>query len=288
VDKDDETAWGETVGGLQAGVAFSKGGRRAYRIGETVPLVVRLRNVTDKVHSFDYTDGFFVENPPAVTDAAGKPARLSQFPILAGLWRRLHLSLAAGQTVEFGSLDLALAPADAKNGVDRPTLFAAPGVYRIQYERLPPFRESDPTKVLSTGKLDVEVKDADPAAQAKGDLEGTWQAVSFEQDGRTPRDVNVKEVVATFEGDQYRFTTGMRVQGAGKGALAVHPDTDPKTFELTPDSGVFDGQAFRGVYRLDGDRLTLCFSWPPKDRPTKFASPPNSTVVLAVFERRKP
>ncbi len=290
VKKEDETAWGEAVGGLQAGIAF-KGGRRAYRIGEVVPLVVRLRNVTDKAIAFDYFAAFFIENPPTVTDAAGKPAMLSGFnPIPDGVLRERHLSPAAGETVEFGSLDLALAPADAQDDSGKPTLFASPGVYRVRYEVLPPLWENNTPKVkgLSTGALDLEVKKADPPAGAKGDLEGAWQAVSFEQDGRTPRDVNVKEVAATFEGDKYHLTTGMRVQGAGKGTLAVHPDTDPKTFELTPDSGVFEGQAFRGVYRLDGDKLTLCFSWPVKDRPTEFASPPNSTVVLAVFERRKP
>ena len=37
--------WGEAAHGLQAGIAFREGRRDTYRVGETVPLVVRLRNV---------------------------------------------------------------------------------------------------------------------------------------------------------------------------------------------------------------------------------------------------
>ena len=44
-DKEIVTAWGKEVGGLQAGLGFRPGERRAHRHGEEVALVVRVRNV---------------------------------------------------------------------------------------------------------------------------------------------------------------------------------------------------------------------------------------------------
>jgi RNA polymerase sigma factor (sigma-70 family) len=275
-----DAAWGKAVGGFQAGVAFRKGQRRPYRVGEVVTLVVWVRNVSDKPLTFDYTDGYMVERPPTVKDADGKPAKLSQFAILAGLWRPLHATLKAGEEFELGSLLLAL---EAVDGADakKPTLYASPGKYRVSYEGLPPFGFTDPAKVLSTGQIELEVK-------AKSDLEGTWKATSFEQDGRSLPEEKIKEIEAAFGGDGYRFTSGLRVAGALTGTFTADPETRPKSFDLVPKAGVFQGQAFKGIYKLEEDTLTLCFVWPTKERPREFVSPPNSTAVLAVFKRQKP
>lgn len=97
-----------------------------------------------------------VEHPPTVTDADGKPAKLSEFPILAGLWLAQQAPLKPGEEFEMGTLQLSLAPAGTEN-VDRPTLFASPGKYRLHYEGLP-LGYPNPTEFLSTGTLELEVK----------------------------------------------------------------------------------------------------------------------------------
>jgi hypothetical protein len=38
-----------------------------------------------------------------------------------------------------------------------------PGKYRLGYTGLPPFGQDDPTRVLATGQLELEVKGAEPA-----------------------------------------------------------------------------------------------------------------------------
>ncbi|HEX5271211.1 MAG TPA: sigma-70 family RNA polymerase sigma factor [Gemmataceae bacterium] len=277
-----DAAWGKAVGGLQAGIAFRKGRRRPYRLREVVTLVAWVRNVSGKPLTFDYTDGYMVETPPTVKDADGHPATLSEFPILAGIWRPLHATLKPGEEFEMGSLRLALEEAGGKDAgkPSGPTLYASPGKYRVNYEGLPSGL-SDAAKFLSTGEIELEVK-------AKGDLEGTWKATSFEQDGRVLPEEKVKEIEATFGGDGYRFTSGLRVAGALTGTFTADAEAKPKSFDLVPKAGVFKGQSFKGIYKVDGDTLTLCFVWPTKERPKEFVSPPNSSAVLAVFKRQKP
>ena len=53
-------------------MGFRPGQKRAYRHGETVTLVVRVRNVGKEEVKFQYLREFFKENPPTVTDGEGK------------------------------------------------------------------------------------------------------------------------------------------------------------------------------------------------------------------------
>src|SRR5438552_14727906 len=77
-EKEAFTAWGKKVGGLQAGLGFRPGEKRAYHHGEKVTLVLRVRNPADESDGapqaveFKHIRAFFVENPPTITDADGK------------------------------------------------------------------------------------------------------------------------------------------------------------------------------------------------------------------------
>src|SRR6266550_2561113 len=59
--KEAFTAWGKEVGGLQAGLGFRPGEHRVYHHGETVTLVVRVRNVSKEEVKFQYLKEFFME-----------------------------------------------------------------------------------------------------------------------------------------------------------------------------------------------------------------------------------
>ena len=175
-DKEVVTAWGKEVGGLQAGLGFRPGERRAYRHGETVTLVVRVRNVGKEEVKFQYLSQYFNENWPTVTDADGKPVPQPGKAFAGGT---AHLpnevSLPPGKEVELADVTYELRPASdwaTKNSTRNFAPLYGGGRVGIQYERV--FANSSLAKIkldptlskLATGKLELEIKSAAPAAPA--------------------------------------------------------------------------------------------------------------------------
>jgi uncharacterized protein (TIGR03067 family) len=195
--------------------------------------------------------------------------------------------------MELGRPTLWLVGENPSRKVAHPTLVAAPGSYRVHYSGLAGGMEfATGTGLLTTGIVDLEVPEGktEVSDPHPSDLSGTWQAVSFEQDGRKKfSEEEVRKVTARFHNCRYSITPlAWGPEGSFDGTYQIDGDTEePKSFSMYPAQGVLKGQAFRGIYRVEGDTLTLCFSWPPLDRPTEFRSRPNSTIVLAVFKRDK-
>lgn len=156
-DKEAVTAWGKEIGGLQAGLGFRPGQKRAYHQGETATVVLRVRNVGKEAVKFEYLDSFFVENPLVVTDDKGKQFSLVSMLASGGVDLPKKSNLEPGKGIELYELQLEL----------KPSLYA-PGKFSVQYERV--FGNSslgsitlDPVlSKLATGKLELEIKAEPP------------------------------------------------------------------------------------------------------------------------------
>ena len=72
-------------------------------------------------------------------------------------------------------------------------------------------------------------------------------------------------------------------------ALTIDPAITPKVVDILAISGNNKGDQFEGIYKLDGDKLEMCIRTPAgvKDRPTEFASPANTGLVLIKMKRVK-
>jgi RNA polymerase sigma factor (sigma-70 family) len=169
-DREGFTAWGEAVGGLQGGLGFHPGQKRAYSHGETVRLVVRVRNVGKEVVNFQYLRQFFISTPPAVTDGEGQPVPLEPFPTAFGRHIPQKVVLAPGKEIELYELMFKLRPASEVGDYPRtkvgPEALAerlwGAGKVRVQYEQ---FARPDTDPILSklaTGKLELEIKPEPP------------------------------------------------------------------------------------------------------------------------------
>ncbi len=165
-EKEPFTAWGKEVGGLQAGLGFKAGAKRAYTHGETVTLVVRVRNVGQNDIKFKYYPTFLSENSPTVLDETGK--RVS----LRGNTLRLvqheipkEVNLAVGKEIELYERELRLAKGN-ENAVELKTRDIFPkGKFLIRHEQVigqsaQASDKLDPDlEKLATGKLELEVKE---------------------------------------------------------------------------------------------------------------------------------
>src|SRR5262249_30771187 len=131
-----------------------------------------------------------------------------------------------------------------------------------------------------------------PSSQPKHDavaeelkiIQGTWQLVASKTDGKAMPEEQVKKIRVVIEGDHHTVTfDGKPV--AGRVKFTVDPTTEPKSTEDTLTQEPHKGKKIRGIYRLEGDKLTSCVGAIDAPRPTEFASKPGSGQSLRRFER---
>jgi uncharacterized protein (TIGR03067 family) len=86
-------------------------------------------------------------------------------------------------------------------------------------------------------------------------------------------------------------TLVVRADGAdspeGSGTYTLDPKKSPAEIDMVPADPKL--ATAKGIYKVDGDALTLCFIKGAKDvlRPAKFASPAGSEVALFTLKRAK-
>ena len=105
-------------------------------------------------------------------------------------------------------------------------------------------------------------------------LQGTWRVVSIETGGS----LVPAEVAATvryiFNGDHVRLMEGD--QSAGEGLIRLDPEANPKEFDFTATAGPQAGTTVRGIYRVEGDTLTMCLG---EERPSTFSGAGPAALV---------
>ena len=100
-------------------------------------------------------------------------------------------------------------------------------------------------------------------------------------EGEVPRDKIETELTITK--DAYEFPKGINRISA-KGTVKI--DAAKGTIDFTPDDGPAKGKTLVGLYKVDGDVLTLCFTGTGGERPKEFKTADRNTV-LATYERKK-
>lgn len=295
-EKEAFTAWGKEVGGLQAGLGYHPGRKRAYHHGEKVRLVLRIRNVSKNNVPFDYHTAFLRETPPAVTDAKGNATPLAWPTIPGGLQGFGQADLAPGKEIEFYEFELELKPASEQAGKTLRTLYGT-GTFHIQHKQVDAtaprrgvFFHNPLLSKLATGKLELEVKAGPPpqvqrapAANEVSDfdrLQGKWIPTSCEMNGTkfTAEQLKNFPFNPSFDGNRYLIEFG---KIPNEGTFELNPTANPKMITLHDK----DGSKNLGIYVFEGDQLLLCIGESKKPRPAAFTTKVESGHSLIRFQR---
>lgn len=129
---------------------------------------------------------------------------------------------------------------------------------------------------------------ADDKAELKKEMKkfhGDWTIESSIMGGvENPRD-QLKGLIVTFEDDKHTLKMGDQVLQVG--TQKIDPSKSPKTIDVTMIEGPNKGQVMVGIYKFDGETLTVSFDPFGKKRPTEFKSPAGSENFVNVHKRVK-
>jgi uncharacterized protein (TIGR03067 family) len=132
--------------------------------------------------------------------------------------------------------------------------------------------------------VNVHGQDNDPDDREK--LSGTWMSASAVNDGKRIADETVKNLRLTLTKNGYKTELGEQV--LFDSTYRIDADKQPKQIDMIGTEGELKGRAAQGIYALDGDTLTICYTMPGNERPTQFESKPGSGATLVVWKRAAP
>jgi uncharacterized protein (TIGR03067 family) len=118
-------------------------------------------------------------------------------------------------------------------------------------------------------------------------LEGAWQAVSYALDGKTAPAEDLKKIQLIIDG---QGNTKAQIEGKTfiASTIKTDPGKSPRTMDITFTEGPDKGKTSLGIYKVEGDVLTICRAAPGQDRPAAFASRAGSGHTLMSYRRVKP
>lgn len=251
-------AWGETVHGLQAGIAFRRGDQEIYEVGQSVTFVVYLRNVSDKKINLSHIEAEFDGWRPVVEDAEGRRLAVATGPINLGRVPLVHRSLEAGQRIPLGYPWFRIRPLDWRGEVLGPTCCAEPGRYKVSYTI---FLRQDDRKDISLGtkqvELDIRKREIAKAEQSR------WQ---LEPSHPSPRKEGAAAVTERFivgSPKNTRSLPPLYYVASRSVTIPVHVNPDSKDIaELILFVTADGGKSFQQVSRIRADAKRFVFQAP--------------------------
>ena len=129
----------------------------------------------------------------------------------------------------------------------------------------------------------------DPAKNDLDVLQGTWEIVSAEKGGNDiTQECHDEGFKLTFQGDAWiQDVKGYHFNTSKDSHIKLDASKSPKEFDhihtLTPTFA----STYPGIYKLNGDTLTLCFDVDQKSRPTEFTTAGSSGYFLVNLKRAR-
>ncbi len=138
-------------------------------------------------------------------------------------------------------------------------------------------------RLSSIGSVLVLLLATGAPAQDSGAIQGAWTVVSAERDAKPTTEVAGHRL--TLSGDT--FTIQHDGHTLYRGTYSVDGSRKPVSIDFLHTEASLKGKTWKGIYRLDGDRLSICDNAPDmaKPRPTQFSTKAGSGYICIVFRR---
>jgi uncharacterized protein (TIGR03067 family) len=114
-------------------------------------------------------------------------------------------------------------------------------------------------------------------------LQGDWVAVFREVSGIAFKANEFPRIEMTIKEDKWISKVGNK----STFTITLDPRVEPKQFDKKCTEGPLAG-IYPGIYKLEGDMLTIISNGGGKDRPKTFSTKDNPSFHLYVFKRMKP
>lgn len=116
-------------------------------------------------------------------------------------------------------------------------------------------------------------------------IQGLWAYESLEWNGKKIPTEQIKESTVTIEGNKFTVRRGNEVTQSG--TIKFDSIKSQKTFDATVTGGEGKGSVMLGLYKIDGDTITVCMNYSGKERPTAYKTAEQSESVLVTAKRVK-
>jgi uncharacterized protein (TIGR03067 family) len=114
-------------------------------------------------------------------------------------------------------------------------------------------------------------------------LQGEWKVVEFVKDG-SDRAKDEGDTKVVIKDNNFTVKEPTRDEPA---TFTIDPKANPKTIDIRVMEKGGKEVAVKGIYKLEKDKLTICYSFEDAARPKEFKSEANSKTGLLVLERVK-
>jgi len=113
---------------------------------------------------------------------------------------------------------------------------------------------------------DTGKKGGDAARQELALLQGKWVMVGSEVMGKkaTKEDLENVKGIMVIEGNKvtrWADEQGKKTEDVTEATIKLDPAAKPRAIDDTISKGLFNGETALGIYKLDGDQLTICVAW---------------------------
>src|SRR5439155_15768636 len=128
----------------------------------------------------------------------------------------------------------------------------------------------------------------DPAKKDLDAMQGKWSVQSIkESDGKNPPDDELKNLEVIVKDDTMKIIYVPKKDTLDAFKLKLDPAKKPKAVDFTHTEGPDKGKTELGIYKIEGDTVTICVNDFEKERPTEFKTKEGSKITVIVLKKMK-